>query len=343
MALSVPYTFVDGLASSGPAVNANFAALVAGALDKAGDTMTGTLTTPGITVSGTGATTLTVGGGVTAGTGSVAIIDTTGKIPDISTTYFASLSGANLTALAASALTGALPALNAASLTDLNASNLASGTVPTARLGSGSASSGNYLRGDSTWATLPASLSIPSGTIWMYGAAAAPTDYLLCDGSTVSRTTYSALFAVIGTTFGVGDGTTTFNVPDLRGRFPLGKAASGTGSTLGATGGAIDHTHTGPSHTHTGPSHMHTGPAHTHTFSGTTTGTDGPFHPVDTSSGSPSFGLVGDHDHDYSGTTGSDGTGNTGAAGTGATGADGTGASGVNNPPYLALNFIIKT
>ncbi|MCI0636528.1 MAG: phage tail protein [Actinobacteria bacterium] len=83
----------------------------------------------------------------------------------------------------------------------------------------------------------------PTGSIIAYGADAAPTGWLLCDGSAVSRTTFADLFAVIGETYGVGDGSTTFNVPDLRQRFPLGKAASGTGATLGGTGGAIDHVH----------------------------------------------------------------------------------------------------
>lgn len=70
-----------------------------------------------------------------------------------------------------------------------------------------------------------------SGQILMYGAAAAPTGYLLCDGTAVSRTTYATLFGVISTTYGVGDGSTTFNVPDMRGRMPLGL---GTGSGLTA-------------------------------------------------------------------------------------------------------------
>mgnify|MGYP003575450879 CR=1 FL=1 len=84
---------------------------------------------------------------------------------------------------------------------------------------------------------------VQPGTITAYGANTAPTGWLLCDGTAVSRTTYAALFAVIGTSYGAGNGSTTFNVPDLRQRFPLGKAASGTGATLGGTGGAIDHTH----------------------------------------------------------------------------------------------------
>lgn len=60
------------------------------------------------------------------------------------------------------------------------------------------------------------------GTIQLWGAAAAPTGALLCQGQAVSRTTYAALFAIIGTTFGAGDGSTTFNVPNFQGVVPKG-------------------------------------------------------------------------------------------------------------------------
>ena len=73
------------------------------------------------------------------------------------------------------------------------------------------------------------------GTIKPWGKATAPDGYLLCDGSAVSRTTYADLFGVIGTTYGTGDNSTTFNVPDLQGKFPQGK--SGT-TNLATTGGA---------------------------------------------------------------------------------------------------------
>src|SRR5690606_6331898 len=86
--------------------------------------------------------------------------------------------------------------------------------------------------------------------------------WLDCDGSAVSRTDYARLFAAIGTTWGDGDGSTTFNLPDLRGRFTVGVAGGAAGSDrvvtgeLAATGGAKDaivvsHTHTVSAHTHT--------------------------------------------------------------------------------------------
>ncbi|MGC1378031.1 MAG: tail fiber protein, partial [Anaerolineales bacterium] len=84
----------------------------------------------------------------------------------------------------------------------------------------------------------------PVGTIVMYAGATAPQGWLLADGSAVSRAAYPDLFTAVGTTFGNGDGSATFNLPDLRGRATFGKTASGTFQTLGATGGAETHSHT---------------------------------------------------------------------------------------------------
>jgi Microcystin-dependent protein len=72
------------------------------------------------------------------------------------------------------------------------------------------------------------STTMPAGTIYAYGGTTVPTDFLLCDGSAVSRTTYAELFSAISTTWGVGDGSTTFNVPDLRGMFLRGAGTHGT-------------------------------------------------------------------------------------------------------------------
>ena len=94
----------------------------------------------------------------------------------------------------------------------------------------------------------------PSGSISLYGGATAPTGWLLCDGSAVSRTTYAELFAVVGTTYGVGDGSTTFNVPSLSGKVPVGLDSTDTDfDALGETGGTKTHTLTSaevPSHNH---------------------------------------------------------------------------------------------
>ena len=79
----------------------------------------------------------------------------------------------------------------------------------------------------------------PTGTIVMYAAGTAPSGWLICDGTAVLRTTYSSLFTLIGTTYGAGNGTTTFNLPNLQTKFPRQDTAH-----LGATGGATTHGHT---------------------------------------------------------------------------------------------------
>jgi len=111
-------------------------------------------------------------------------------------------------------------------------------------------------------------LRTPPGVILPFAGATAPDGFLLCYGQAVSRNTYSDLFAAIGTTYGVGDGSTTFNVPDLRGRVAAGKDDMGgtaanritnggsgiVGTALGAAGGAETHTLTTgqiPPHNHT--------------------------------------------------------------------------------------------
>lgn len=125
-------------------------------------------------------------------------------------------------------------------------------------------------------------LAIPLGTIQMYTKSTAPTattnggTWLVCDGSAISRTTYSALYAVIGTTYGVGDGSNTFNIPDMRARVPVGyNTATITGrSTRAIALGSGAETHTLldaeiPKHTHpvgdSGHNHATTESAHTHT------------------------------------------------------------------------------
>lgn len=68
--------------------------------------------------------------------------------------------------------------------------------------------------------------SVPTGTIFIYGGSVAPDGWLVCDGSAISRSTYAELFSVIGTYYGIGDGSTTFNLPDMRDRFAQGASTS---------------------------------------------------------------------------------------------------------------------
>jgi len=157
--------------------------------------------------------------------------------------------------------------------------------------------------------------SVPTGVINMWGTATAPTGYLLCAGAAVSRSTYAALFAVIGTTFGVGDGTTTFNVPNYTSRMPYGTTVATTGGSADAV--VVSHTH------------AITDPTHTHATSPTTS-------LIGTSQQNAPGGAVAN--------PGTPATLSLVAASTGITintaGVSGTNA---NLPPYLGINFIIKT
>lgn len=85
---------------------------------------------------------------------------------------------------------------------------------------------------------------VPIGTVHAFVGSSAPQDYMLCNGAAISRTTYAALYNLIGTTYGVGDGTTTFNLPNFAGKFLEGKPSDkevGDGIEAGLP--SIDHTH----------------------------------------------------------------------------------------------------
>lgn len=137
--------------------------------------------------------------------------------------------------------------------------------------GDGTVTTAKIVDGNVTLAKLAAAvqaLLVPSGAVSPFAGTSEPTGWLFCYGQAVSRTTYAALFAAIGTTHGVGDGTTTFNLPDLRGRVIAGQDDMGgtsanrltglsggvDGDVLGGTGGLETHTLTiaqMPAHTHT--------------------------------------------------------------------------------------------
>lgn len=161
--------------------------------------------------------------------------------------------------------------------------------------------------------------SAPAGSMLPFAGSAAPVGWLLCYGQAVSRATYSVLFTAISTTYGSGDGSTTFNLPDLRGRVVAGKDDMGgtsasrltspvAGSTLGATGGAQSHTLTTPEI-----------PSHTHTLnkSGGSSGSDTPPYTLNQNDPGPFV--------------------------TTSTSAAGGGAAHNNVQPTIVANYIIKT
>lgn len=181
-------------------------------------------------------------------------------------------------------------------------------------------------------AVTPEKLSFAiTGVTVPYLGSAAPTGWLLCFGQAVSRSTYAALFAVVGTTYGVGDGSTTFNLPDMRGRSVFGKddmggsaanrvtnAVSGiTGTTLGAVGGSQSM-----------QQHNH----------GVNDG--GHSHSIQTGSGSfgaPVQKVAPANDGTVSGTV------STVSSTTGITIQNTGSGSSQNMPPAIVLNWIVKT
>lgn len=176
-----------------------------------------------------------------------------------------------------------------------------------------------------SWIT--AASGLPPGVMVQFAGGAAPSGWLLCDGSAVSRTTYANLFAVLGATYGAGDGSATFNLPDGRSRVLAGRdAGNATGrltgntaqgvsaSSLGNVGGEQSHVSTSaemPSHTHgvSDPTHTHgvNDPTHSHGISDPTHthGVNDPSHAHSVADPSHTHG-VGDSGHAHS--TYADGT-----------------------------------
>lgn len=178
-----------------------------------------------------------------------------------------------------------------------------------------------------------------AGVIYPFAGATLPDGFLWCDGAAVSRTTYATLFGVIGTTYGAGDGSSTFNLPNLNGRVPVGKNSS---RSLGATGGSETHTLTSnemPEHKHTATtasagSHSHSVTDSSNKYQGSwlsnaSGGSDWRVYtPSDSSSGRKTYlktASAGAHTHSVT-------VANTGG-----------GAAHNNMQPYQVVNYIIST
>jgi microcystin-dependent protein len=208
------------------------------------------------------------------------------------------------------------------------------GTINGAIIGGSNAVAGTFstLTANATTVTTLTVLTggglAPTGslTMWAGAVVSPPTGWLACNGANVSRTTYSALFAVVGTTWGAGDGSTTFTLPNLLNGFPVG---AGSTYALAATGGSANATLV--SHTHTATSVV-TDPTHKHSVIGSIGGGNGQAQPA-------GAGTANTVTYPETGTTNAS-TGIT-VATTNST--EGASATNANLPPYVAVGFIIKT
>jgi len=187
---------------------------------------------------------------------------------------------------------------------------------------------------------------VPTGSLIMWPSNTIPSDWKLCDGAAVSRVTYATLFSLLGTAFGAGDGSTTFNLPNFKNKFPYGADAVVVGATGGSTtittNNLPSHTHTfsvsstGSGTTNTGnatisdPGHAHSGVLNDSGAGQLVAGTGIAYNRLLATNSNTTGITDSGHTHGFSVTTSGSGT----TAGTG---------SGTDFlPPYLGINFIIK-
>jgi microcystin-dependent protein len=233
--MSISNSFSSGSTIASSAVNANFtdvASEITGSLPRNGEAAmtgqmkaaSGTVLLPGVCFSSD-----TDCGLYRIGADNIGLSLAGAKVVDYST--------------AGVAITGTFSASGASTLT--GAVTASSTITATGAITSSAAVSGSHG-------------TVPVGAVTPYAGTSAPTAWLFCYGQAISRTTYATLFTALSTTYGTGDGSTTFNVPDLRGRVAAGQDDMGgtsanrltgatnslDGDTLGATGGVETHTNT---------------------------------------------------------------------------------------------------
>jgi microcystin-dependent protein len=240
----------------------------------------GTKTTGDYVATVAASTGVTVSGGT--GEGSTATISIGQAVATTSSPQFVGVTATGTVSANAVSVTNGVGA-GSATITGTTATSVL--TVDGIEIDTTGASSNQVLTYNGTKfapSTLSTEYQVPVGAINLWGAVGPPTGWLICSGTAVSRTTYAALFAVIGTTYGSGDGSTTFNLPDLKGNVPVGRNTSDSQfDTLGETGGAKTHTLTTtemPSHTHTQNAHTHTQDSHNHTQNAHNHGITDPGH-----------------------------------------------------------------
>ena len=145
---------------------------------------------------------------------------------------------------------------------------------------------------------------VPAGSIFTFASTTVPSGYLECNGAAVSRSTYATLFATISTTFGVGDGSSTFNLPDLRGQFVRGWANNATGTGDDGRSFASSQSDQNKTHGHTASV---TDPGHRHVTKGHGTQDDGGSNLTGSTSGGTSSTSMNDANTGISVSVASDG------------------------------------
>jgi microcystin-dependent protein len=142
----------------------------------------------------------------------------------------------------------------------IDAGKLTTGTLPVARIADGALTTAKIADGGVTLAKLVTAVQqalLPAGAVQAFAMNSAPAGWLAADGSNVNRTTYAALFTAIGTTYGAGDGSTTFALPDLRGYFVRGSGTNGDGTAAGTFGAKQADLFRSHNHGVNDPGHQH--------------------------------------------------------------------------------------